>query len=203
MASSATEGQLTGPHLYLFGEGWDQVLPPQPFLPRDRKVEPSISRAVATLSAECARVHELTVPDCLRRQLAGLGEGRTLYRYASRAPLERPLDCGHHLGCSVGEEVGGDGHAGDRDPADDREPNSDHRARLSLPSVVPRRGYAKMARPSTLGAPAARRRMGTCRDPRCGGHRPGRWGSPACRACSSRAGLPLRKVFQNEHLVGA
>jgi hypothetical protein len=81
-------------------------------------------------------------------------------------PLQRPLDRGHYLGCSVGEEVGDDGHGGDRDPADYRKSNSDRHVRLSWPSAVPRRRYAEMARPSILGAPAARRRVGTCRDSR-------------------------------------
>jgi hypothetical protein len=58
MAPSATEGRLTGPHLSLFDEGWAQVLPPQPFLPRDGKVG----------SAPCGR------RGC-RLSLAGTDEG--------------------------------------------------------------------------------------------------------------------------------
>jgi hypothetical protein len=50
-----------------------------------------------------------------------------------------------------------------------------------LTSAVPRRRCAEMAWPSTRGARAARRRMGTCRAPRWAAHRRDRWCSRSGR----------------------
>jgi hypothetical protein len=72
--------------------------------------------------------------------------------------------------------------------------------RLSLTSAVPRRRCAEVARPNILGAPAGGRRMGTCRDPRCGDHRPDKSVSPGRRAGWSRTGLRPKECSEGNTL---
>jgi hypothetical protein len=68
--------------------------------------------------------------------------------------------------------------------------------------AVPRRRCAEAAWASSLGAPVARRRMGTCRDPRWAAHRPDRWCSRSGRVCLPMAILHvgtmelLARLFQ-------
>jgi hypothetical protein len=73
-------------------------------------------------------------------------------------------------------------------------------ARLSLTSPVPRRRCAEVARPNILGAPAGGRRMGTCRGPRCGDHRPDKSVSPGRRAGWSRTGLRPKECSEGNTL---